>query len=140
MIQVFDHLFLPLQAFTKSIENAIQVIKCQIKGSGQKCNTHAHHLYMYKWLQIISTASCVVLFVVETHIVKEGHSVTTVNGKHQGKKAEEAGLEGCHAVLEVQMQYVSCQIQQMRVRIPCCGRGRGCDEEELRQAQSTANW
>lgn len=89
---------------------------------------------------MISTASCVVFFIAETHIVEEGHSVTTVNGKYQGKKAEEAGLEGCHAVLEVQMQYMSRQIQQMRVRIPCCRCGRGCDQEELRQAQSTTNW
>ena len=38
-----------------------------------------------------------------TYIVQEGHGVTTVDSKHQGKKAEEAGLEGCYAVLEVQV-------------------------------------
>lgn len=94
---------------------------------------------MYKRLQLISTAPLIVILTVNTHIVEKGHSVTTVNGKHQGKKAEEASLEGGHAVLEVQVQYVSCQIQQMRVRQPCCRGGSGCDEEELRQAQGTAN-
>ena len=56
------------------------------------------------------------LSIQETHIVEKGHSVTTVNGKHQGKKAKETGLEGCHAILEVQVQHVSCQVQQMWVR------------------------
>jgi len=76
----------------------------------------------------------------KTHIIKESHCVTTVDGKHQGEKAKETGLEGCHAVLKVQVQYMSCQIQQMGMRQPCCGCSSGCDEEELGQAESTADW
>lgn len=88
-------------------------------------------MHIQNRLRVVCVASCVVLSVGKTHVVEEGHGVTAVDGKHQGKKAEKTGLEGCHAVLEVQVQYVSCQIQQMWVRKPCCRCGCGCDEEEL---------
>lgn len=68
-------------------------------------------MHIHNRLQAVCVVSRVVLVVGNTHVVEEGHSVTTVNGKHKGKKAEKTGLEGCHAVLEVQVQYVSCQIQ-----------------------------
>ncbi len=73
------------------------------------------------------------------HIVKEGHRVSGVDGKDQGQEGEEACLEGCHAVLEIQVQDVGCHIQQLRVGMPCGGGCSCCYNKKLGQALSAAN-
>lgn len=74
------------------------------------------------------------------YIVQKRHSVTTVNGKHQGEKAKKAGLKCCHTVLEIKVEHMSCEVEQMWMRIPssCCS--CGCDEEKFGQAECAAKW
>lgn len=115
MKEMFDHFLLPLRTYKMSSVRSPGPPQAQDNSSA---GTYSH----------------------ETHIVKEGHCVTTVDGKHQREKAKKTGLKGCHAVLEVQVQHMSCQIQQMWMRQPCCSCGTGCDEEKLGQAEGTANW